>query len=265
MYYLDLNCESTPSALGQPTRECLAPDGNTTTWTLRWLEHNQYLVFYLTGDIGMGPTRTWLNDDRLSLPLWFFPVLTMGEIVTAEEVKLQGIPIEFYTDWLLAVGQLVERHQTVWLVYFHPPGAEMALPAVTTFVYQVVACCKVGRCRWFTVTQMTEYLNRCHAMVLATVPKGRRVAGKRWQGFVRKWCDGGLLSATANRKFWLGGSRWAALAAIGACVPLAAKRCGCVCSICAQNILNPRNERISKKEYGYEKSFPCYLGYGYPA
>lgn len=164
VHYLDLNREAVSSVLGQVTREYSAPDGNTTAWTLRWLERNQYLALYLTGDIGMGPTRTWLNDDRLSPSLWFFPVLTMGEIATAEEVKLQDVPIELYTDWLLAVGQFVERHQTVRLVYFHPPGAEMVLPAVTAFVDQVAACRQAGRCRWFTMTQMAEYLNRRDAV-----------------------------------------------------------------------------------------------------
>ena len=163
-HYLDLNRQVASELIGQPTREYSAPNGNTTSWTLRWLERNRYLALYLTGDIGMGPTRTWLKNDRMSPSLWFFPVLTMGKFATAEDVYMQGVPVELYTDWLLAVGRFIENNQTVRLVYFHPPGAKIMLPSVKAFVDQMAACRKAGHCRWFTMTQMAEYLNRRDAI-----------------------------------------------------------------------------------------------------
>ncbi len=162
--YLDLNQQALTAVLGYAPREYSAPVGNTPRWTLRWLEQHHFLGLYLTGDIGMGTTRTWLGQERLSPTLWMFPVLTMGELATAEDVHQEGVPLALYSDWLGAVVRFVRENQAVRLVYFHPPGAVMVLPAVRTFVQEMRACRLAGDCRWFTLTQMADFMNRREAV-----------------------------------------------------------------------------------------------------
>lgn len=157
--FLTLNQTAMTEITGSPPREYSAPVGNQPAWVTRWLEAQGFAGYYLTGNVGMGPTHAWLDSKRMS-SMWAFPVLTMGPVATAEDAFFQQVPAESYENWLVEVAKFVEREQVLRLVYFHPPGAILYLPAVTRFVNTIKACRAAGHCRWVTMTQAADFLTR---------------------------------------------------------------------------------------------------------
>lgn len=156
---LDKNHESIVALTGVEPKEYSAPQGNQPQWANKWLESKGVISTYLTGNIGMGPTRRWKGDARAS-GLWTFPVLTMGTVATAEDARYEGISQEAFEGWLQDVARFLESEGTMRLVYFHPPGAMLYPTAVRNFVNRIGECRRAGRCRWMTMTQAAEFMNR---------------------------------------------------------------------------------------------------------
>ena len=158
-HYLTLNEQAISEVSGRPSREYSSPVGNQPQWVLRWLEKQGFAAYYLTGNVGMGPTRAWLDNEQMS-SMWAFPVLTLGPVATAEDAFFQNVPAAKFENWLSEVARFVERDQVLRLVYFHPPGGVLYLNAVTGFVNAIKACRKAGRCQWITMEQAADFLNR---------------------------------------------------------------------------------------------------------
>lgn len=157
--YLELNHQAISALMPTAPREYSAPMGNQPKWVNRWLEQNKILAYYTTGNMGMGPTRTWLNSER-DAQLWAFPVLTLGMVATAEDAYFQKVPVSVFRSWLLEVANFIERERTIRLVYFHPPGAVLYLDALNAFVEEIKKCRLKGTCQWLTMTQTAQFLNR---------------------------------------------------------------------------------------------------------
>ena len=158
-HYLTLNEQAISEVSGRPSREYSSPVGNQPHWVTRWLEKQGFAAYYLTGNVGMGPTRAWLDNERIS-SMWAFPVLTLGPVATAEDAFFQNVPAAKLENWLIEVARFVERDQVLRLVYFHPPGGVLYLNAVSRFVGAVKACREAGRCQWITMEQAADFLNR---------------------------------------------------------------------------------------------------------
>jgi hypothetical protein len=157
--YLTLNHQAMTDAAGVPPREYSTPVGNQPPWVTRWLEQQGFAGYYQTGNIGMGPTRAWLDSERMSA-LWAFPVLTLGPVATAEDAYFQHIPPADYENWLNEVARFVERERALRLVYFHPPGAVLYLTAVRRFVNSIKTCREAGNCQWLTMGQAADFMSR---------------------------------------------------------------------------------------------------------
>lgn len=157
--FLTLNNQTMSQAAGSPMREYSAPMGNQPKWVTKWLENQGSVGYYLTGNVGMGPTHAWLDKERMST-MWAFPVLTMGPVATAEDEFFQKVPASVYENWLHEVARFVEREQVLRLVYFHPPGAVLYLDAVSRFVNTVKTCREANRCQWVTMSQAADFLTR---------------------------------------------------------------------------------------------------------
>ncbi len=157
--FLEKNYESVSALIGAAPLEYSAPMGNQPSWANTWLESKGVLATYQTGNVGMGPTRLW-RDKQRSSNLWTFPVMTMGNVATAEDVFFKGIRADVYEAWLLKVAKFIEDKSAMRLVYFHPPGAMLYPNAVVGFVDQVADCRKALRCRWMTLTQAAQFLSR---------------------------------------------------------------------------------------------------------
>jgi hypothetical protein len=155
---LEQNHESITNLIGKAPREYSAPQGNQPLWVYPWLEDKKMIATYLTGNIGMGPTRLWMGERRIS-KLWTFPVLTLGKIATAEDAFFQRVPQPVFDDWLQQVARYVQETRTIRLVYFHPPGAVLYPNAVSHFIERMGQCRAANQCNWLTMTQAAEFMN----------------------------------------------------------------------------------------------------------
>lgn len=156
---LEQNHDVITRLIGTAPREYSAPQGNQPLWTFKWLEDNGVIATYLTGNIGMGPTRLWMGERRIS-KVWTFPVLTMGTVATVEDAFFQRVPQATLDEWLQQVARYVQQARTVRLVYFHPPGAVLYPNAVRNFVERVGQCRLADQCQWLTMTQAAEFMNQ---------------------------------------------------------------------------------------------------------
>jgi hypothetical protein len=159
MPLLEKNHASLRNLIGQSPKEYSAPMGNQPIWVNKWLQDNGVIATYLTGNIGMGPTRLWMGERRIS-DVWTFPVLTLGSVATAEDAFFQKVPQVTFDHWLQEVARYVQDSRSVRLVYFHPPGAVLYPTAVANFVERMGACRKVDRCNWLTMTRAAEFMNQ---------------------------------------------------------------------------------------------------------
>ncbi|ONY07892.1 polysaccharide deacetylase family protein, partial [Burkholderia cenocepacia] len=85
--YLVLNRNAVQSVTGKPDIEWAAPEGNTPTWAVNWLESNGYSGYYFTGHTGNAQTRAYRNGSLLNPGIWAFPVMPFGKYATFEEFQ----------------------------------------------------------------------------------------------------------------------------------------------------------------------------------
>jgi hypothetical protein len=156
---LQMNHDSISRLVGFSPREYSAPQGNQPLWAYKWLEDQGVIASYLTGNIGMGPTRLWMGEKRIS-NLWTFPVLTLGSVATAEDAFFQQVPQATFANWLQEIARYVQEVRTVRLVYFHPPGAVLYPDAVAHFIDRMGACRRANQCNWMTMTQAADFMSQ---------------------------------------------------------------------------------------------------------
>jgi hypothetical protein len=158
--YLVMNKEALERIAGTPIREYSAPVGNHPAWVTRWLERNGFVAYYFAGDGGMGPTRVYREGRRDQSQIWAFPILHMGKEASLEEMGFDDVPIPAVRDWLLAITHFTVREHVARLVYAHPFGAERFFPTLTTWLDNAGALEKLGQFRWYTMTDLAEFLNQ---------------------------------------------------------------------------------------------------------
>jgi hypothetical protein len=156
---LEKNFDSMERLTGQKALEYSAPQGNQPLWVHEWLQNKGVIATYLTGNIGMGPTRLWMGNKRIS-DLWTFPVLTWGSIATAEDAFFNKVPENAFDNWLQEVTRYVQEMRTVRLIYFHPPGAVLYPEAITNLVARMAACRKADQCQWLTMTRAAQFMSQ---------------------------------------------------------------------------------------------------------
>ena len=163
---LEKNWQSIVGLTGVAPKEYSAPMGNQPDWVTRWLVSKGIGAMYLTGNLGMGPTRLWSLEGRVA-SIWTFPVLTMGTVATAEDAFFQKVSQQAFDDWLQDVARFLEREGAMRLIYFHPPGAMLYPVAVMKFVDRIGECRKALRCRWMTLSQAASFMDRREKTVWA--------------------------------------------------------------------------------------------------
>ena len=162
--FLDLNNEAVKAAnLGKQPIEYSAPMGNNPVWTFDWLKRHGNQAVYSTGDIGMAPTRLWMGNRRMGGG-WAFPVLTNGGIASAEEAYFNQMAQGDFAAWLQEVARFVREQRVMRLSYFHPVGAVLYLEPVKGFVDEAQACANADACRFMSMTEAAEFLNRREAV-----------------------------------------------------------------------------------------------------
>lgn len=157
------NKAAVEAIIGRSQTEYSAPQGRQPQWVTDWLSATGVQSYYITANMGMGPTRTYhegVRDDAI----WSFPVQNYGRIASLEEAFMQRIPEQEMTDWLVNLVGFVGARRTTRLVYFHPPGALVYPNAVLGMLEQAAEQARQGRFRWRTMTELAAFLNRRDAV-----------------------------------------------------------------------------------------------------
>jgi hypothetical protein len=167
--YLEMNKNALERATGERIIEYSAPVGNHPAWVTGWLEKHGFVAYYFTGDAGLGPTKVYRGDQRDGPGIWAFPILHMGKEASLEEMGFDDVPIAAVREWLLAITDFTVREHTARLVYTHPYGAEKFFPTIRTWLDNAAALQQQGRFRWYTMTDLAQFLDRREAVEWALV------------------------------------------------------------------------------------------------
>jgi hypothetical protein len=156
---LALNKNSLERVTGKPVAEYSAPNGNQPPWVTHWLEAHGFVAYYFTGDTGMGPTQGYRNGEREARNVWAFPILHLDRAAGFEELSTEGYSNSEIARWLAAVTEFAADQGSVRLVYFHPPGILQYHDLVDRWVEQTARLKADGRFRWYTMTELANFLN----------------------------------------------------------------------------------------------------------
>jgi hypothetical protein len=157
--FLALNKDSLERVTGKPVAEYSAPNGNQPPWVTRWLETHGFVAYYFTGDTGMGPTQGYRDGEREARNVWAFPILHLDRAAGFEEFFTEGYTDAEVARWLAAVTNFATDQHSVRLMYFHPPGILPYHDLVDRWVEQTARLKADGRFRWYTMTELANFLN----------------------------------------------------------------------------------------------------------
>ncbi|PRG06968.1 hypothetical protein C6Q14_10805 [Burkholderia ambifaria] len=158
--YLVLNHNAVQSVTGKPDVEWAAPEGNTPTWVVNWLEANGYSGYYFTGHTGNAQTRAYRNGSLLNPGVWAFPVMPFGKYATFEEFQEFAVPTSDVQNWYQSLMDFVVANRTSRLIYMHPLGASWYPSVVTTILGYAASLAATGQFKWFTMDQLTQFDRR---------------------------------------------------------------------------------------------------------
>ena len=156
---LALNKNSLEQVTGKPVAEYSAPNGNQPPWVTHWLEAHGFVAYYFTGDTGMGPTQGYRDGKREARNVWAFPILHLDRAAGFEELSSEGYSNSEIARWLAAITEFTSDQRSVRLVYFHPPGILQYHDLVDRWVEQTARLKADGRFRWYTMTELANFLN----------------------------------------------------------------------------------------------------------
>jgi hypothetical protein len=159
--YIELNNRAISSATGHTVREYSAPLGNHPAWVTRWLEQHGVRTHYYTGNVGQGPTRSYVNGKRLGNRTWTFPVSVLGEIATFEEAAFDPVITQGeYGDWLNELSDFTRDRALIRLIYFHPRGVVDYQQASRIWMMHTRELLAQGKFRWYTMARIADFLDR---------------------------------------------------------------------------------------------------------
>ncbi|MGS0741030.1 hypothetical protein ACVBEF_04205 [Glaciimonas sp. GG7] len=159
--YIALNNDAISTVTGKPIREYSAPLGNHPAWVSRWLEAHGVHSHYYTGNVGQGPTRSYINGERLGKTIWTFPVLVRGEIATFEEAARDpAVSQKDFGIWLNEISDFTQDQALIRLVYFHPPGVALYSDAARAWMTHTREMLSHGQFRWYTMTRIADFLDQ---------------------------------------------------------------------------------------------------------
>ena len=161
--YLMLNHRSVSAVLGSPARTYSAPVGNHPVWATQWLERNGFKAYYYTGDVGLGPTRSYYEGKRPQRALWAFPLSNYLKIATFEELETSAKPLSGGDIGLFLTqlsSHVAERH-VARLFYFHPPGViDHYTKEMNGFMAEAQRLAVQGKFRWYTMERLADFMTR---------------------------------------------------------------------------------------------------------
>ena len=155
--YLVMNHQAVQAATALPDVEYAAPEGNTPTWSVNWLESNGFNGYYFTGHTGSAPTRAYRNGALLNPGLWAYPVMPFGKYATFEEFQQYAVPTTDVNNWYAALMNFVVANRTSRLIYAHPYGASFYPSTLSAIFTQANTLKLAGKFRWYTMSDITIF------------------------------------------------------------------------------------------------------------
>ena len=156
---LELNKKAVEAVTKKPLSEYSAPEGNQPIWSTKWLDENNIKGYYFTGNTGLGPTRSFRNGQPLDIKAWSFPIATLGVNASFEEFYSDKYSSQAVQDWLKAMSDYTADNRTNRLIYFHPHDIVYYPNAMKQWLAHAAMLQRAGRFRWYTMTQLAEFLN----------------------------------------------------------------------------------------------------------
>jgi len=173
--FLALNKDALERVTGKPDVEYSAPDGNQPKWVTAWLASHGFLAYYFTGNSGMAPTQGYRDGVREGPDIWAFPIVHLNQAAAFEEMAREGYSSSEIGHWLEGVTQFAVDHHSVRLVYFHPPGIIQYRELVDHWMERTARLRSEGRFRWYTMTQLANFLNARKQVDWSTTQQGERM------------------------------------------------------------------------------------------
>lgn len=175
---LDMNQASVSVATATVPRSYSAPMGNQPQWVNAWLRREGFKGYYTSGDNGLGPTRSYEKGHRPGpSSLWAFPISSYHRVATFEELALSEPPIapQEMAAHLVALTRFVSDRHVARLFYFHPPASGKHQSSLDMLMAEAGRQAEQGRFRWYTMEQLSDFLNRrAMAQWQATPGEGHR-------------------------------------------------------------------------------------------
>jgi hypothetical protein len=171
---LELNKAALEQVTGKTVAEYSAPNGNQPEWVTHWLESHGFVAYYFTGDTGMGPTRGYRGGRRAGQNIWAFPIVHMDRAASFEEMSGEDVSYGVIEQWLEALTDFVARQEQVRLIYFHPPGILSFRQVVDNWLEKTAQLKAQGRFRWYTMTEMANFLNSRKRVMWKLSERGER-------------------------------------------------------------------------------------------
>lgn len=159
LQYLVLNRQSVAGALGHPSRDYSAPQGNNPRWAMDWLEQQGVVGVYFGGHTGLGVTRQYRDGALRNGNLWVVPVTPMGNYATFEEFQEYNVPKVEVIDWYHSLVDFGITQNTVRMVYAHPPGAYDWIDVMKD-LQTYAASQGTARFQWYNMARLADFMTK---------------------------------------------------------------------------------------------------------
>lgn len=148
-------------AIGQPAVSYSAPMGNQPAWATDWLRQNRFKGYYSTSDTGLGPTRSYIDENAAPTSgLWTFPISNFKRIATAEELHPDGRDTPAFDDFVRALIAHVSQHGLARLLYFHPTAMLTHADTLQQLRSHAQPWRSQGQFRWYSMAALSDFQNQ---------------------------------------------------------------------------------------------------------
>jgi hypothetical protein len=170
-HLLDLNVNALAAATQQPIRVYSAPGGQHPEWVTQWLRQHDFLAYYTTADNCSAPTRGYRDGALDDVGIWSFPIMIYGESASFEEMSWAKLSERSeVTPWLKDLTHFTADEHEVRLFYFHPTGVYLFEPSLMALIAEAETL--HGRFRWYTMAELSRFLDRREATQWRIVRRG---------------------------------------------------------------------------------------------
>ncbi len=163
--YLVLNKNAVDAVIGHATIEYAAPQGNSPSWAMNWLEDNGIVGTYFLGGTGLGPTRNYVDGVLKNPALWVNPVMPFGLYATFEEFSAFNVPKQSVIDWYRQLTDFTIQNRTNRLIYMHPQGAAPWSDVVLGLLSYARAQQLAGKFAWYTISDIDNFMTARNKVV----------------------------------------------------------------------------------------------------